>query len=116
MIHFDTYTYRKIEVVLVNISTLSTPTQMILAWTLVGILLTWLVIFAILAFRIHRVHEEEEWDELPTPAGSFPAVSVQIIQSQPALVPMGSLHASSMHVAVVSSHSGRVLPQTDHSD
>jgi hypothetical protein len=99
-----------------NIFTLSTPTQMILAWSLLGALLVWLIIFATLALRTHRI-EQNDVDELPTPAGSFPAISVHIMHQQTALAQMGK-HISNTHVemAPVNSHSGLALQQTDHSD
>ena len=59
-----------------DIYALSTPTQMILAWILLGILLTWLVVFAILAFRF-RSSETKELDDVPTPTGSMPIIDVQ---------------------------------------
>ena len=99
-----------------NIFTLSTPTQMILAWSLLSVLLVWLIIFATLALRTHRI-EQNDVDELPTPAGSFPAITVHIMHQQTALAQMGK-HISNTNVemAPVSSHSGLVLQQTDHSD
>ena len=99
-----------------NIFTLSTPTQMILAWTLLGALLVWLIIFATLALRTHHI-EQNDVDELPTPAGSFPAISVQGMHQQAMLGQIGK-HISNGHtqMAPVSSHSGLALPQTDHSD
>ena len=99
-----------------NIFTLSTPTQMILAWTLLGALLVWLIIFATLALHTHQI-EQNDVDELPTPAGSFPAISVQGMHQQTALVQMDK-HISNGHtqMAPVNSHSGRALQQTDHSD
>ena len=90
----------KIEDMPMNIFTLSTPTQVILAWTLLGALLVWLVVFATLALRTRQI-EQKDGDELPTPSGSFPAISVQVMHPQ---------------MAPVSSHSGRALQQTDHSD
>ena len=106
----------KIEDVPVNISTPSTPTQMILAWSLLGALLLWLVIFAVLAVRAQHI-EQNDVDELPTPAGSFPAITLQVV-SQPDTLAQAGLAVSSLPVSLapVSSHSGRVLPQTDHSD
>ena len=99
-----------------NISTLSTPTQMILAWTLLGALLIWLVIFATLALRAHQV-EQSDVDESPTPARSFPAITMQMMQQQNTLAQVGvQISNTHPHMAPVSSHSGRVLPQTDHSD
>ena len=100
----------------VNIFTLSTPTQMILAWTLLGALLVWLVLFAALALRTHQI-EQNEADESPTPAGSFPAISVQVKHPQTTLAQV-SRQISNTHpqIVPVSSHSGRALQQTDHSD
>ena len=99
-----------------NIFTLSTPTQMILAWTLLGALLVWLAIFAALALHTRQI-EQTDVDDLPTPAGSFPAISVQMMHSQTTLAQVGR-HISNAHaqMAPVSSHSGRALQQTDHSD
>jgi hypothetical protein len=106
----------KIEDVSVDIFTLSSPTQMILAWTLLGALLAWLVIFAVLSLR-GRHMEQIDWDDLPTPGGSFPAITRQVIHQQSSLAQMG-MHASSAHTtaAPVNSHSGRAPQQTDHSD
>jgi hypothetical protein len=67
-----------------DIFALSTPTQMILAWVMIGILLGWFFVFAALAFRSepnHDLDNQELWDEQPTPARSFPAVTVQVGQS-----------------------------------
>ncbi|HLX57479.1 MAG TPA: hypothetical protein VKR83_10665 [Ktedonobacteraceae bacterium] len=106
-----------------NISTLSTPTQMILAWVLLGALLTWLVIFATLAIHSHR-EEQKDWDELPTPAGAFPAVSTQVMHAQTTLAPVG-LHTAAVNAEMPGSldtastfsfHSGRGMQQTRHSD
>ncbi len=62
-----------------DIFTLSTPTQMILAWTLLGALLIWFVLFATLALHARHV-EQNDVDELPTPAHSFPAITTQVMQ------------------------------------
>ncbi|HVB76024.1 MAG TPA: hypothetical protein VNE38_20925 [Ktedonobacteraceae bacterium] len=97
-----------------DISALSTPTQMILALTLLGSLLAWLVIFATLAFRSYHV-EQKDWEDQPTPAGSFPAVNVQVMRPASTFVPV-SVHTSIAHATPVSSHSGLALQQTDHSD
>lgn len=99
-----------------NIFTLSTPTQMILAWTLLGALLVWLVIFATLAVRAREI-EQNDADELPTPARSFPAITMQVMQQQNALAQVEA-QISNTHpqMVSVSSHSGRALQQTDHSD
>lgn len=62
--------------------TLSTPTQLILALIMFGILLTWLIVFTVLALRRAPAPKRQEArDEQPTPAASFPAVNVQIRQS-----------------------------------
>jgi hypothetical protein len=99
-----------------NVSTLSTPTQMILAWTLLGALLVWLVIFATLAIRDRQI-EQNDVDDLPTPAGSFPAIKVQVVHPQMTLEQVGmSLSNAHAQMAPVSSHSGRAPQQTDHSD
>jgi hypothetical protein len=68
-----------------DISTLSTPTQMILAWVMSGILFAWFIIFVALAFRRDPDPErQEQREEQPTPAGSFPAVTVQVGQTNSA--------------------------------
>ena len=62
-----------------DITALSTPTQMILAAVMIVILLSWFIIFATLSLRSNprpKFDEQELWDELPTPARSFPAVTV----------------------------------------
>ena len=98
-----------------NIFTLSTPTQMILAWTLLGALLVWLVIFATLALHARQV-EQNDVDELPTPARSFPAISMPMMQ-QNSLSQVGvQISNTQPQMAPASSHSGRALQQTDHAD
>lgn len=76
-----------------DIYALSTPTQMILAWTLLGILLTWLVVFATLAFR-PRPAKRSESDDAATPARSFPIISVQNMPPQQTLAPVAAQVAS----------------------
>jgi len=100
-----------------NIFTLSTPTQMILAWTLLSALLVWLVIFATLALRTRQIEQYDVDDELPTPAGSFPAISVQMVHPQTTLAQVNRPNSNAqIEMAPVSSHSGRAPQQTDHSD
>lgn len=74
-----------------NGSTTLTPTQLLLVWTLLGLLLTWLVIFTVLAFR-SSTREKVEMDHLPTPSRSFPALSapatLHIITSSPVGAPL----------------------------
>src|ERR1700680_4033346 len=89
-----------IEDVPMDISALSTPTQMILAGSLLGVLLVWLVIFATLAFRRHAT-KQQDFDDRPTPSGSFPAITVQVIHSPTTLTSVGIIHAASAHTAVV---------------
>jgi hypothetical protein len=99
-----------------NIFTLSTPTQVILAWSLLGALLVWLVVFATLSLRAQKM-ESNDVDDLPTPSRSFPAITVQMMQQQNPLAQVG-VQLSNTHPqpAPVSSHSGRALQQTDPSD
>jgi hypothetical protein len=46
-------------------------TQMILSWTLLGVLCTWMLICAFLAFRPLPA-EKQEMADLPTPSGALP--------------------------------------------
>ena len=57
-----------------NGSTMLTTTQVLLVWTLLGLLLTWLIIFAVLALR-SSAQEKVDLDDRPTPSRSFPALS-----------------------------------------
>lgn len=60
-----------------NVTTSSfSPAQMILAWTLLGLLLSWLILFTILALR-EFVMKKAEWEDLPTPSRPIPAISTQ---------------------------------------
>ena len=59
-----------------NVSTTSfTPTQMILAWTLLVLLLSWFILFTALALR-DFVKNKVEWEDLATPSRSIPIVSI----------------------------------------
>ncbi len=59
-----------------NVSTTSfTPTQMILAWTLLVLLLSWFILFTALALRDY-VRNKVEWEDLTTPSRLMPIVSV----------------------------------------
>ena len=53
-----------------NGSTTMTLTQMLLVWTLLGLLLTWLIIFTVLAFR-SSTREKVEKDDLLTPSRRY---------------------------------------------
>ncbi len=50
-------------------------TQVILTWTLLGVLLTWLITFAILALRSFFT-KKAEWEDTLTLSGAFPALSI----------------------------------------
>jgi hypothetical protein len=58
-----------------------TLTQMILAWTLLGLLVSWLIIFATLALRAF-VMKNAEWEDLPTRSRPLPAISAQPADTQ----------------------------------
>src|ERR1700738_4956608 len=47
--------------------------QMLLSWTLLGVLLAWMLFFAFLAFRPQKA-ETRETASLPTPSGVCPTV------------------------------------------
>lgn len=65
-----------------NVTTSSfSPAQMILAWTLLGLLLSWLILFTILALR-EFVMKKAEWEDLPTPSRPIPAISTQPAEEQ----------------------------------
>ena len=64
----------------VTTSTFS-PTQMILAWTLLGLLLTWFITFTLLALRTFLTRKAE-WEDLRRPSKSFPVIPVQPKQAQ----------------------------------
>ena len=70
-------------------STTLTITQTILNWTLLGLLLAWMITFTVLALRANPTNPINS-EELPTPAHSFPIVTVQtslhVIAAQPAAV------------------------------
>src|SRR5947209_4869117 len=55
-------------------STTFTLTQMILAWTLLGILLVWMISAAVLALR-GLPGEKLDMADMATPSRSFPAIS-----------------------------------------
>jgi hypothetical protein len=77
-----------------NVTTTSfSPTQMILAWTLLGLLLSWLIIFTALALR-EFVNKKVEWEVLPTPSRPIPTISAQPAEEQRqfAGVAGGNLH------------------------
>jgi hypothetical protein len=71
-------------------STTLAITQTVLAWTLLGFLLAWMVTFAVLALRANPT-STIELEELPTSAHSFPvttaSTSLHVIATQPVAVP-----------------------------
>jgi len=71
-----------------NVSTTSfSPTQMILAWTLLVLLLIWCLLFTALALR-NFVTNKVEWGDVSTPSRPIPIVSVQPKEEDPNLVGM----------------------------
>ena len=71
-----------------NVSTTSfSPTQMILAWTLLVLLLSWCLLFAVLALR-DFVTNKVQWEDVSTPSRPIPIVSVQPNDEDPNLVGM----------------------------
>lgn len=60
-----------------NPSEFVSSTQMILSWTLLGVLLAWMVFCAFLALRPQRAGKREAAADLPTPSGAFPAIVLQ---------------------------------------
>ena len=60
-----------------NVTTTSfSPTQMILAWTLLILLLSWFIIFTALALR-EFVMKKVEWEDLSTPSRPIPIIGAQ---------------------------------------
>ena len=70
-------------------STTLTITRTILDWTLLGLLLAWMITFTVLALRTNPTKPINA-EELPTPAHSFPIITVQtslhVKAAQPAAV------------------------------
>ena len=59
-----------------NVSTTGfSPSQMILAWMLLGLLLSWLIIFTALAIHDY-VMKKVEWDDISTPSKPIPIIGV----------------------------------------
>ena len=75
-----------------NVSTTSfTPTQMILAWTLLVLLLSWFILFTALALRDY-VMNKVEWEDLATPSRSIPSVGVLPKEEHHNLIEMARRH------------------------
>jgi hypothetical protein len=77
-----------------NVTTTSfSPTQTILAWTLLLLLLSWFIIFTALALR-EFVMKKVEWEDLPTPSRPIPTINAQLTEEQRQFVGMtgGTTH------------------------
>ena len=77
-----------------NVTTTSfSPTQTILAWTLLVLLLSWFIIFTALALR-EFVMKKVEWEDLPAPSRPIPIISAQPKEEHRQIVGMvgGNLH------------------------
>jgi len=53
-------------------------TQVILVWTLLGLLLTWLITFIVLALRSF-VAKKTEWEDTATLSGAFPSIATPAV-------------------------------------
>lgn len=68
--------YLKKDVPMTDPSASLPAIQMLLSWTLLGVLLAWMLFFAFLAFQPQKVERRErELADLPTPSGAFPAMA-----------------------------------------
>ena len=69
-------------------------TQSVMAWTLLGSLLVWMVTFAVLAIRPHS-SKKVPLEDFPTPSHSFPVVApptiLHVIASQPLQPQVGAI-------------------------
>lgn len=83
-----------------NLSNAIPPTQMILAWTLLGVLCGWMVFCAFLALRPQKARKREVAD-LPTPSGVISA----IVPPTPRRRAVASVEMSFSSVSAVSSES-----------
>jgi hypothetical protein len=69
-----------------EVSTTSfSPTQMILAWTLLVLLLCWFIIFATLALR-NVFMKKNAWEDEFTSSRPIPIIGIQSIEEHPNLV------------------------------
>lgn len=77
-----------------NASATVASTQMILSWTLLGVLLAWMFFCIFLTLRPRKTRKWEA-AELPTPSGAFPAIVSHVPlrpASTPVDIPFGSAH------------------------
>ena len=84
-------------------------TQMILAWTLLGMLLTWLITFTILALRSF-VKKKAEWEDFSTPSRPLPALSKQFAQPADAQLQYVGVTSTATHMHVGAA-TGDILPE-----
>jgi hypothetical protein len=75
-------------------------TQVILVWTLLGLLLTWLITFIVLALRSF-VAKKTEWEDTATLSGAFPSIATPAQE-----------HA--VETVLVSAHSPVEVPGDSH--
>lgn len=69
-----------------DVSTTSfSPTQMILAWSLLALLVSWFIIFIALAIRDY-IMKKVEWEDIPTTSSSIPIMNGQLIENHQNLV------------------------------
>jgi len=54
-------------------------TQLIIVWTLLGFLLTWMVVFAVLAIRSHS-RETLTQEDIPAPSRHLPRISSLLLK------------------------------------
>lgn len=73
------------------------PAQMILSWTLLGVLCAWMLFCAFLALRPRKGGKREGAD-LPTPSGAIPVIAAHVPLrrvSVPVDMPFGNIPAVS---------------------
>ena len=93
-----------------NVSTTSfSPIQMILAWTLLVLLLSWFILFTALALR-DFVMKKVEWEDLSTPSRPIPIIGAQPEEEHRQIVGMAGamMHPERMNIEQ-SSDSGTTL-------
>lgn len=86
-----------------------TGTQMILAWTLIGLLVSWLIIFAALSLRVF-VMKNAEFEDFPTPLRPLPSISAQPTDSQPHYVRVATGDRLSKSTNSDASRGGGTIP------
>jgi hypothetical protein len=98
------------EDVFMNVSPSTfSATQMILAWTLIGVLVSWLVIFTVLALRVF-VMNKAEFDDLSTTSHPLPVLSARPTDIQPQYVRAGTSTIVSKSTNSNESRDGNTIP------